>query len=225
MASAKLNNFGVLQGAELIQIIGEGSNHHFNINSLHCSNQHSSSSKNSFDDSMRPLSRGSQFANQPIFLLIKFSQRCAGSPSHHCKVIPFGRYTEISSIPDDDVAFLREINLPIVDFSRSSLNFANKTVIDIAFLMELIAKIAFLTLLSPGSVLAVSSLGDSIFGLFGFSGISFDECSILDRSTFDLQTHSIQLSLKLSPDHFIFSCFCHAFSEWPYGPGIREWIG
>jgi hypothetical protein len=63
IASASSDNFGILQSAELIQIICEGSHHHFNINPFYSSNQHSSSSKNSFNHRMRSLPWRSQFAD------------------------------------------------------------------------------------------------------------------------------------------------------------------
>jgi len=174
---------------------------------------------------MRSLPWRSQFANQPISLLVKFSQRCIGSPSHHRKVITSGRHAEISSIPDDDFAFLREINLTIMNFSRSGLNSANKAVIDIAFLMELIAKIAFFALFCPCSISAVSSLGNSIFWLIGSSRISLDECGILNRSTLDVSTSSrLSLTKAVIPANpwrlIVFEVLPRPFYLFPYLPCV-----
>ena len=132
------------------------------MNPPHCGNQYSSRTKYSFYYSMRSFARRSQFAYQSISLFIEFSQRRIGGPAFHGKVITSGRHTKISPVPDDDFSFDRQINPAIMHLCRGGLNFANEAVIDVAFLMELIAKIAFLSLFGPGSISAVASLSNPV---------------------------------------------------------------
>jgi hypothetical protein len=50
------------------------------------------------------------------------------------------------------------------------LYFTDKAVIDVAFLMKLVAKIAFLSFFRPGSISAMAGLGNPVNVLFDFPG-------------------------------------------------------
>src|SRR5512140_149217 len=112
------------------------------MNPPHCGNQYPSRSEYSFYYRMRSFARRSQFADQPVPFFIKFTQRRIRCSANHGKVVTSSMHTEISSISDDDLSFDRQINLAIMHLCGSGLHFTNEAVIDIAFLVKLVAKIA-----------------------------------------------------------------------------------
>jgi hypothetical protein len=132
------------------------------VNPSHSGSQYFSRIKYSFYNSMRSFAWRSQFTDQNVPFRIKLPKRCIRSPAHHGKVITSCRHAEIPSISDYYFSFYRQINPAIMHFCRCGLNFANKAVIDVAFLMELVAKIAFLALFCSGTIPAVASLSHAV---------------------------------------------------------------
>jgi len=170
-------------------------------------------SEEPFYYSIRSFARRSQSTDQPVPFFIGLSQRFISCPAHHGKVITSGMHTEIPSVPDDDFSFDRQINPAIMHLCCCGLNFANKAVIDVAFLMKLAAKIAFLSLFGPGSISAVASLSNPVRVFLRFSGIRLNECGICIVSSLSFKPIASSCFFKFPPDYLIFSSLCHAFSD------------
>lgn len=213
-----------LNGYEVKEIVRKTSKEVFGMDPEVGSNHYMPGMKHSFDYCKWAFNQRSSSADRPVSPFVFYGDWFSPDRSFHSFVYWCERDSpKISFVTVHRFAFLREIDLAIMQWCGGSIESSDELVFFVDDGMKFVSKFWFVTFPGPGSIPASSGLC-SISPWFigrGMPGIGGDERCILNGAPSYRISLFIQLALKFIPNEMNFAIFCQVFPEYPHRRPIR----